>query len=451
MKHRISGSLKALPIIAVMLGASPALSAIQNITLNSNGTFSGAAFDPNSPSVIVTHGWQPTAALPLGSSFPLGPLRTAVSDRANAESQSLNLITFAWDGAHTPGLTILDYIAAASRISGAGATLGNSLNTLFNSTSYTGEVHFMGHSLGTAVNAQAASLFPTLNIDQMTIIEAPNTATFYNFSSEWYNAVIPGTQVKYVDNFFGDSAAGPGLGAVGGAILNAAPSGGLQVPGNHNAVVTTSYPSIVAGPDWVTPIFGESDPAFADRPAPEAWDPTPLDVIASATVPLNDFASWTVNAGNVDIVTLSDAMIFNTFSPVGVSHHFDVDADATLLSFDYGFTDPGTGGILQLYFGPTLIWEMPWVNELEGQKLKAVIPIAWLFDAALSSFDISFQAGSYTGDATLRAGTSVYVGNFEVLGAFAEETIHTGVPEPMTLSLLGAGLFGLGWARRKRA
>ncbi|MGK2942267.1 MAG: DUF3466 family protein [Immundisolibacter sp.] len=455
----------------------PPVADIQYININSNGMIMGESFNPAYPTVVVTHGWQPEADDPLSQSFPLSDVSQAVAARALEDGQSLNLITYQWAAAYTAdtggsdifsGGTFIRYNASAYGTKSAGNLLGNRLENLFEDSGYTGPVQMIGHSLGTAVNAWAMDYSSSLNVDQFTILDAPSDIPAagcaadeqhcilpMQFTSDWFNSKLPEGQITYVDNFYGT---GQGFApAMGAPILGAAgghfgASGGEELTGADHTEVHEIYSQRVEDDlFWTSPIFGLDNIHFSGRPGPGTWQPNPADLIAIGGE-LSDYPTWTATQGSVEITTLgldvggttseTIAMVLQPHSPVSISHPFDIPDNATLLSFDFGFLDPGTGEFLQLYFDDILLWETPWMNDLVGELLNAVVPIGAL--AGLSG-ELTFLLDSTTGDASARA----FIANFEVIGSLA--VTADAVPEPGTMFLLGAGLLGLISMRRKWA
>lgn len=95
----------------------------------------------------------------------------------NPISSPVNIWQYVWEGAYTKsGMDPKGYIAARRNVYGAGIDLGKKLVAVLG-TDYIGKIHFIGHSLGTAVNAYAVEYF-IKNVHsatvQMTILDHPN-------------------------------------------------------------------------------------------------------------------------------------------------------------------------------------------------------------------------------------------------------------------------------------
>ena len=100
-------------------------------------------FDPAKPTVIMTHGWN--------SSPAIWPLRVAASMVAGGADA--NILAWDWNGDAATGLKLSKALSAVPR---QGPRLGQTLAANFGPM-YGQGVHFIGHSLGTLVNAAAAN------------------------------------------------------------------------------------------------------------------------------------------------------------------------------------------------------------------------------------------------------------------------------------------------------
>ena len=98
-------------------------------------------------------------------------------EAVNEISSPVNIWQYVWEGAYTKsGMDPDGYIAARRNVYGAGIKLGKKLLEELGKD-YTGRIHFVGHSLGTAVNAYAVEYFiknaPNATV-QMTMLDHPN-------------------------------------------------------------------------------------------------------------------------------------------------------------------------------------------------------------------------------------------------------------------------------------
>lgn len=145
--------------------------------------------------------------------------------------RQINTLQYIWAGAFTQtGMTAAGYIQGRRHVFDAGRRLGEMLIEYFGSD-YAGKIHFVGHSLGTAVNAYAVRYFLDHNSAakvQMTILDHPNRvskigllddmsndeAKQWGFDQNFFAGVLPELDDPnkkdrlYVDNYFADKATG---------------------------------------------------------------------------------------------------------------------------------------------------------------------------------------------------------------------------------------------------
>jgi flagellar hook assembly protein FlgD/uncharacterized membrane protein len=198
------------------------------------------SIDPTKPTIVLTHGLQTKAELEnlpnglwtnTGSKGAAGLIYKKVGDSAN-------IIQYIWQDAFQGkgGMSKGDYISAQSSVQDAAVTLTKELlDTL--GENYNQPIHFIGHSLGTAVNAYAARAFlnKALNVTtaQFTALDRPHhvdkippnipslewVEDQYGYDADFFAVTLPfsreGLTLK-VDNYYsldmgavGDVANGP--------------------------------------------------------------------------------------------------------------------------------------------------------------------------------------------------------------------------------------------------
>jgi hypothetical protein len=217
-------------------------------------------FDQELPTVLITHGWQPS-----GDFDPLNPvlgwmdkMANAIDDRLRSEGLRLsgtsnrraNICFSGWLEAftRTPFDIILDLpqlgglFVARSFVPNHGNFLAGRLNTLF-PAGYENKFHIIGHSFGSLINAMAVNrmnrLRPEIFVDQFTILDAPDIDGGWN--PALFHYLLPdSSSLGWVDNYYGDC---PYLvclsflnASFGAPIFGTAPNSGLQVSGNHSDV-----------------------------------------------------------------------------------------------------------------------------------------------------------------------------------------------------------------------
>ncbi len=115
-----------------------------------NGTFENYhPLDPTKMTVVLTHGWNSTPAE--------WPTSMAAAIHSNADRQPVNLV--AWDWANA-ARSDCSPNKIARRTPGQGFALGHALLAKLGSN-YSQPIHFIGHSMGTMVNAAAADYIHT--------------------------------------------------------------------------------------------------------------------------------------------------------------------------------------------------------------------------------------------------------------------------------------------------
>ncbi len=103
----------------------------------------GGPFDPSKPTVIMTHGWNSNPEI-----WAKDMAAKMITGGANA-----NILAWDWNVEAGTGSLLSKALSATPR---EGAKLGLALAATFTGA-YNQGVHFMGHSLGTLVNAEAAN------------------------------------------------------------------------------------------------------------------------------------------------------------------------------------------------------------------------------------------------------------------------------------------------------
>jgi pimeloyl-ACP methyl ester carboxylesterase len=113
----------------------------------SSGSFqSGIALDPNKNTVVLTHGWN-------GSPSDWAAY-TAQIIQQRIGANTVNIV--AWDWSADAASAWYDLGKIAAKTPGEGVALGSDLYAALG-PAYSKPIHFIGHSLGTLVNASAAN------------------------------------------------------------------------------------------------------------------------------------------------------------------------------------------------------------------------------------------------------------------------------------------------------
>ena len=203
------------------------------------------------PTVIITHGWQPsfhplvdvyTGSPPewVTNSNPNNPgMAEAIVTRLQKEGQAANILTYIWEEAYVDFSPIsLQY--ATSCTATHGSRLGSLVHQLLGNN-YSKPIQFIGHSLGSLVSAYAVQTFSTksnrMPVVQLTILDAPLALFFDPFTSKRDFVKILSSTIKselvWVDNYIAIQSLAPILPVIGGNIDGTAPNGGELMPCAH--------------------------------------------------------------------------------------------------------------------------------------------------------------------------------------------------------------------------
>lgn len=160
---------------------NPTIPTDNHLKMFTNGAFQGGiALNPNKTTVVITHGWN-------GNPSDWAEYTAQIIQR-RIGSNAVNLVAWDWSAEAQSLWYGLGTIAA--RTPGEGTALGTALVTALG-TPYSQRIHFIGHSLGTLVNATAAdyihaSGFAWTNT-QMTLCDEAEVAWEFT-STGWQTA-----------------------------------------------------------------------------------------------------------------------------------------------------------------------------------------------------------------------------------------------------------------------
>ncbi|MBE0541397.1 MAG: immunoglobulin domain-containing protein [Verrucomicrobia bacterium] len=241
--------------------------------------------DPSLPTVVIAHGWQPGES--PGVPAWVTAMSQAVVDRcaaaglpANGSGQRVNIIRYYWQEAFT-----LNLLNAITYTRNHGSALARQLKSpTILGPSYDKKIQFIGHSLGSLVNAYAVYDLQTWNVEQFTILDAPLAAPSVD---PWlFHRYLPADRVKWVDNYYGTSTAPPA--AAGGIISASAPSGGLALNANHSGVHDFYHNTIANAATSQGFYYSCLLPNFDSRPQPQWWTPPPAPLYQGLLGVFND-------------------------------------------------------------------------------------------------------------------------------------------------------------------
>jgi len=397
---------------------------------------------PKDNLIIVTHGLQ------LGGTVNgLPDILNAIDSRIQTETlydpgldDRTTVIPFLWD----ESATYRYFSKAKPSTSRAGAKLASQISQIIRERretdpNYDPNIHFIGHSLGTLVNAEAIGLIhqwiPDLTIEQATMIDTPLSPSndisdpFDNTIShgKFYYETMPFGSVEQVENYYASD-----LPRFGQPISGTSPGGsGLQIPdANHTTIHTEFYVDLIASsndflPDrpelgqmsWNSPIL--EDGWFIETP----WDPRP-------------YLSNQINRRSVDPIALSPLLglvellidqplrwLLSTNSPSAVSSD-SVELTQSVAAVEFDISTDAQVGDVFLYFNDELLWSLSLENIFADTTFS--IPIPYL---ALETGFFELRIDSST---PIQAAVS----DLRIVNIIA-------VPEPNTFMIIGIGVITL--------
>ena len=241
--------------------------------------------DRSLPTVVLTHGFRfedRDNFIPDHTGTPFSnAMYTAVDVRLQKSEISANVIAFMWEEAFVESI-----ITVPSLTPSVGEDLAISLMLVLGEN-YTNnnDIHFIGHSYGTLVNAHAIRFLVDTygwTVSQVTVLDAPTDAPL-GFGGvvapmEEYYRIPRSPHVTWFDNYYGMKSEGPR--GVGGPITGAAPNGGKSLNQNHPGVWQWYRDTITNEGKrgfWYSAVLGDSG-GFSSRPTPQFWEPLTPDV-----------------------------------------------------------------------------------------------------------------------------------------------------------------------------
>jgi hypothetical protein len=232
---------------------------------------------PGRPTIVLTHGWSPESQLEgaLRGDSDLtwtgtgqGHAARLIADEFARTGRNVNVVQFVWPGAFTDSSLFskdLTYGTAYSATLPAGIDLGRRLLDALGED-YAQDIQFVGHSLGSAVNANGAAYFLKRSTGRprlrFTALDRPDRVWFGlpNFRDDFFVTLLHAAKVAspspspevLIENYYSDT----------GISYGAPADGSTAVPAyNH---VPLSHPSDIA-----RTFFGEID--TNDHSGVQAW------------------------------------------------------------------------------------------------------------------------------------------------------------------------------------
>lgn len=382
--------------------------------------------DPNKPTVIITHGlsdnnYDEVSADGnfdeiLFSGFSSGGGGYLIKQQFG---NKVNVIQYVWPEAFQ-GLSIEGYQEARLYTDDAGAALAKYLVEKLGK-SYNKNIHFIGHSLGTIVNAHAARLYldvaPSVPQAQVTILDYParserfgigGPAIPHDFFATLLQQIQNKTNLKidnyYSTNFsaFGETAEGriynhPNLvdpNEVGDEIFPQENDGGVFAK-NHTGVQQwyrwTMNPEGFNGNNYCdnrnpagfnTPqgMSNTLDPCQAawywSLFGQGGWGKFPTANIG-APIDINQGVQLDLGAPRAFGCEYESGVIIcrEQSSPFIIFDDITIPESAEYLSFDYRFPNIGDGDYVSVFFDDQPIWTLSAVNAINPSEFINSGPI----------------------------------------------------------------------------
>jgi hypothetical protein len=138
--------------------------------LTNGGFVTGIGLNPSKSTIVITHGWKDSSL-----NYTDWPQEIANDIKLVLGASTPNIVAWDWTAEAKDTLT-----AAASKTLGQGYALGTNLVAALG-TNYSMRIHFIGHSLGTMVNAKAANIVHSKGFlpanTQMTLFDEASIAS----------------------------------------------------------------------------------------------------------------------------------------------------------------------------------------------------------------------------------------------------------------------------------
>jgi probable HAF family extracellular repeat protein len=212
---------------ASIMNQQPSAAGVLEFYNPATGQFNGS-FNPADPTVVLTHGFNTTSAAAAISTW--NDLLSKI------EGSNENIAIWDWHAKSGNLFEPSTLITATDQTIVEGQALAESLLSDSSST-YNLPIHFIGHSLGTMVNAEAIDTFTQSNHVapiQDTLLDAADIANDFTSASVPNISPLPTSgisNVKFIDNYV--SAVGPLLGSplqpVTNVVLNHQPGNSVPV------------------------------------------------------------------------------------------------------------------------------------------------------------------------------------------------------------------------------
>jgi uncharacterized protein YxjI len=408
-------------------------------------------FNPDLPTVIITHGWQPQDSAPALDEW-MTPLRSSILRRTNNQA---NVLLFTWPQASTyvyefdslwfPSF-VDDRLPVAVRTAyNATETLGDllakELSRVLGKGTHNQTIHFIGHSFGTLVNARAITTM-SIPISQVTILDAPTgdfAARYIDPSIKNFFHTYDWSLVGYYDNYIATI-----LDKFGTPIPGARPgNGGYEVPFvSHSNIHKNFYlrtadlatasdrnytglgfnNSVLLNTERTSPVPGPSSRQFVVNKAIELGEDFVqdanriIDNVKGKFTPVIQFLLPSFFPSMVEDSESSDAV---TDTPIVGRYEVDITIpeDADILTFDLFVADPGDGDWMSVVFNGVPIYAFSCDSFSSDDYNASTIPISEFRGTTSTLKFLMLSQGSSPSD--------VRIANLRFLSISESESIST--------------------------
>ena len=413
-----------------VIPSPPTTETLNLLASNTRPTFEFLAssdFDPTKPTVVLTHGIQPTGMYQQG---PPSTFATMKAEIENLLGKSVNVLLHHWEEAYydsslpAAGDVVIGFQKAIPYLQSQGSALASEIIAKLGDT-YDQAIHFIGHSAGTLVNAFAAEFLSDnsdINVSQFTILEAPLDHPKYS-EQTFHDKLKDHPEVTWVDNYRGNTFPSTGE-PVAGAY-------NVEWPTNHHGMDDYYANTINSKTEgfWYSAV--NPDGGFSSRPDPEYWQ-TPKPLFTWRNIDDLSDEDWQQLEGTPCI-----SIFFNCLreqSPSSIGAYVEIPEDAETLAFDFLFSELGDGDWLTLFFNDTLLYSFLGSNFLGNELIHAEVPLG---DLPGQSGWLAFRLNSVG-----ERNAEVMLDNLVFQRSYA-------VPEPGTLALLLLGMILLAFGRAR--
>jgi probable HAF family extracellular repeat protein len=396
-----------------------------------------SAFDPSKPTLIITHGWQPTGS----DTGWMDDMETAMD--AALPSTGANILRVYWDDAKTNNLTNA-YVGTNQ----VGRQLAELLQPALSQSDQS--IQFIGHSLGTHVNAWAVrSLTDSgLEIDQFTILDRPLGYANYaanilnppmgDFDLVTFQATLRKDKVIWVDNYFGDDRTLP-FPSTGSSFDGKAIAFNREYnDANHINVHEEYAHSIINGATCSSQGgFGCSVlmDGLGKNSTNKHWDPLTSNSPIATAILINS-GSW--NTSNCSMA-LGSAFCSEGSPAYLWNESFHVSDDDRYLSFEIDWLNVGDGDWLSVFFEESLLFSFRGNTTTINKVIDSgFIPISQF---AGRDGQLLFALNSVG-----EKNAALNIGQLRRYGLNA-----TAVPEPSTFIILICGFAVCGYKLRRKS